>query len=65
VLESTWQSFEKISWAVGYEDPASFRRVFYRIMGLSPSDYRSRFTVASASKKGAPLRLPVEHSIAD
>lgn len=56
MLESTKQSIEKISWAVGYEDPASFRRIFYRIMGLSPSDYRNRFTVASTSKNGAPLR---------
>jgi transcriptional regulator GlxA family with amidase domain len=45
LLESSRQSIEKISWAVGYEDPASFRRIFRRIMGLSPSDYRNRFTV--------------------
>lgn len=45
MLESTNQSVEQISWAVGYEDPASFRRIFHRIVGLSPSDYRSRFAV--------------------
>jgi transcriptional regulator GlxA family with amidase domain len=45
MLESTNHSVERISWAVGYEDPTSFRRIFHRIMGLSPSDYRSRFAV--------------------
>jgi transcriptional regulator GlxA family with amidase domain len=45
MLESTNHSVERISWAVGYEDPTSFRRIFHRIMGLCPSDYRSRFAV--------------------
>jgi transcriptional regulator GlxA family with amidase domain len=56
MLESTRQSIEKISWAVGYEDPASFRRVFYKIMGLTPSDYRNRFTLSSTGKKVEPLQ---------
>ena len=47
MLESTNHSVERISWAVVYEDPTSFRRIFHRIMGLSPSDYRNRFAVAS------------------
>jgi transcriptional regulator GlxA family with amidase domain len=51
MLECTKQSVERISWAVGYEDPASFRRIFYKIVGLSPSEYRRRFTVASANRK--------------
>jgi AraC-like DNA-binding protein len=33
-------------WMVGYEDPGSFRKVFQRIMGLSPGDYRRRFGIA-------------------
>jgi transcriptional regulator GlxA family with amidase domain len=52
MLECTKQSVEKISWAVGYEDPASFRRIFHKIVGLSPSEYRRRFTVGPAQKKG-------------
>jgi AraC-like DNA-binding protein/anti-sigma regulatory factor (Ser/Thr protein kinase) len=51
MLECTKQSVEKISWAVGYEDPASFSRIFYKIVGLSPSEYRRRFTVKSANRK--------------
>jgi transcriptional regulator GlxA family with amidase domain len=55
MLELSRQSVERISWAVGYEDPASFRRIFYRIVGLSPGEYRSRFTVGPASKTTKPF----------
>jgi transcriptional regulator GlxA family with amidase domain len=43
LLELTNQTVNQISWAVGYEDPGSFRKVFQKIMGLSPSLYRRRF----------------------
>ncbi len=42
-LELTRDSFERISWDVGYSDTAAFRRVFQKIIGLTPSDYRRRF----------------------
>jgi transcriptional regulator GlxA family with amidase domain len=42
-LELTRDSFERISWDVGYGDTAAFRRVFRRVVGLAPSDYRRRF----------------------
>ncbi|MAZ21051.1 helix-turn-helix domain-containing protein [Roseovarius sp.] len=42
-LELTRDSFERISWDLGYGDTAAFRRVFRRIVGLTPSDYRRRF----------------------
>ncbi|MEM9499658.1 MAG: AraC family transcriptional regulator [Pseudomonadota bacterium] len=29
--------------AVGYDDPASFRRVFKRGTGMSPAAYRKKF----------------------
>ena len=49
LLEFTRRTVEQIAWAVGYEDAAAFRRVFHRILGLSPGEYRSRFSVAAAA----------------
>jgi transcriptional regulator GlxA family with amidase domain len=42
-LERTDHPIDEISWAVGYEDPAFFRRLFKRITRLTPGDYRSKF----------------------
>jgi transcriptional regulator GlxA family with amidase domain len=36
MLEFTNKKIEQIAWAIGYEDPNSFRKVLYRVMGLSP-----------------------------
>jgi transcriptional regulator GlxA family with amidase domain len=44
-LERTDAPVEEISWRVGYEDPAFFRRLFKRVTGLSPGHYRKRFQV--------------------
>ncbi|WP_294135171.1 GlxA family transcriptional regulator [Sphingobium sp.] len=44
LLEFTKRSIDQIAWAVGYEDATAFRRIFHRIMGLSPGDYRNRFS---------------------
>jgi transcriptional regulator GlxA family with amidase domain len=43
LLERGDDSIEQISWAVGYEDPASFRRLFKRLTGLTAGEYRRRF----------------------
>lgn len=42
-LERTDDPVERIAWAVGYEDPAAFRRLFRRLVGLPPGAYRRRF----------------------
>jgi transcriptional regulator GlxA family with amidase domain len=43
LLEFTKRSVDQIAWAVGYEDATAFRRVFHRILGLAPGEYRHRF----------------------
>jgi len=42
-LERTEAPVDEISWQVGYEDPAFFRRLFKRTTGLAPGAYRKRF----------------------
>jgi transcriptional regulator GlxA family with amidase domain len=42
-LERTGEPVEEIAWRVGYEDPSAFRRLFQRIAGISPGQYRRQF----------------------
>jgi transcriptional regulator GlxA family with amidase domain len=42
-LQFTNDSVDRIASGVGYRDIASFRRIFHRLVGLSPSEYRRRF----------------------
>ncbi len=44
-LERSDAPIEDVSWAVGYEDPAFFRRLFKRITGMTPGNYRRKFRV--------------------
>lgn len=37
---------DRIAWEVGYADPNAFRKVFTRIVGLTPGEYRRRFRAA-------------------
>lgn len=43
LLESSHKPVDQISYLVGYEDVNSFRKVFVKIIGLTPSRFRSRF----------------------
>ncbi|WP_281559457.1 helix-turn-helix domain-containing protein [Thalassomonas sp. RHCl1] len=43
LLESSTQSFEQISLNIGYDDVNSFRKVFIKVIGLSPSAFKARF----------------------
>ena len=43
MLETSNESVESVGFAVGYEDTASFRRLFKRKTGLNPGDYRRMF----------------------
>ena len=44
-LERTEDSVDEISWRVGYEDAAFFRRLFKRTTDLAPGAYRKRFRI--------------------
>jgi transcriptional regulator GlxA family with amidase domain len=44
-LERTNLAIDRIGWAVGYEDPASFRRLFKRLTGVTPGVYRRKFRI--------------------
>ncbi|MDF3907565.1 MULTISPECIES: GlxA family transcriptional regulator [Paracoccus] len=43
LLQFGQQPVERIAWQVGYSDPGAFRKVFLRIVGLTPGEYRQRF----------------------
>jgi len=47
-LDQTDEPVDEIAWAVGYEDPAFFRRLFKRTTGISPSAYRRTFQLPVA-----------------
>jgi transcriptional regulator GlxA family with amidase domain len=56
-LERTSDPVDAISYAVGYEDPASFRRLFKRITGVTPGAYRRTLQLpAFARLPDAPSR---------
>jgi transcriptional regulator GlxA family with amidase domain len=42
-LESTRRPITTVAVDVGYEDVVAFRRMFARLTGLTPSDYRARY----------------------
>ena len=43
LLEMTSKTQQEVAWDVGDEDAGAFRRVFIKLMGLSPGEYRRRF----------------------
>lgn len=43
ILETEELGVDEIAGAVGYDDPASFRRLFKRTAGLTPAAYRRKF----------------------
>lgn len=55
LLEFSRASIEEIASSVGYEDVGGFRRVFHKIMGLTPSDYRRRFCRLGAAARSAKV----------
>ena len=48
LLENTAETFARIANEVGYEDISACRKIFVRIMGLKPQEFRKRFGNDSA-----------------
>lgn len=48
LLEEGSQTFDEITYLVGYEDIPFFRKVFVRLTGLRPKEYQQRFAGYSA-----------------
>lgn len=46
MLETTAEATDAVAHAVGYDDPAFFRRLFKRLTGVTPARYRQRFRFA-------------------
>lgn len=59
-LESDQRAVDEIAAEIGYEDVASFRRVFKKRVGLTPASYRKKFqnlsTLAAATALEPTLR---------
>ncbi|MBU1340275.1 MAG: GlxA family transcriptional regulator [Proteobacteria bacterium] len=43
ILENENKSFDEVTYAVGYEDPGFFRKIFTQISGISPKEYRIKW----------------------
>ena len=50
LLETTAFTFEAISLKVGYEDTSACRKVFVKITGLTPKDFKRRFSQTAELK---------------
>jgi transcriptional regulator GlxA family with amidase domain len=54
MLETTEVTAEAVGREVGYEDPASFRRLFRRLTGMAPAGYRRKFQVPASASAATP-----------
>jgi transcriptional regulator GlxA family with amidase domain len=66
LLETGNEPVEAIAEEVGYADLASFRRLFRRLAGMSPGDYRKKLQVPSfvgrAAAPPSPLTQPARRT---
>ena len=57
LLETSAVAVDQVGREVGYEDAASFRRLFRRLTGMGPSDYRRKFRPPSIVATKEPVRI--------
>lgn len=59
LLERSYLSIEQVAWQSGYDDSNAYRKIFRKILGISPSEYRMRFSIAG----GAPRQSSLEDAV--
>ena len=63
LLETNDGSSDEIASAVGYENPSFFRRLFKRLTGLTPGQYRRLFSpISNAANVGAATRADADRA---
>ena len=50
LIELTQKTISEISFLVGYQNVSAFRKVFFREYGLSPLEFRKRFSLSARSE---------------
>jgi transcriptional regulator GlxA family with amidase domain len=55
MLEDGARSVQAVSMAVGYEDAAFFRGLFKRATGMTPAEYREKFTAGTGAAAEIPM----------
>jgi transcriptional regulator GlxA family with amidase domain len=53
-LELTRTPVDQIAWQVGYGDASAFRKIFQRVTGVAPAEYRRRFGPRSERAQTIP-----------
>lgn len=48
LLQFSTVPVDSVAWEIGYNDTGAFRKVFTRIVGLTPGEYRRRFSAGAA-----------------
>lgn len=51
LLETTYDSVERVAHACGYQDVGTFRRIFLRETGVLPAAYRERYRLRTSRKR--------------
>ena len=52
LLELSSKPVDDVAWQVGYEDAGAFRKVFQRVVGITPGEYRRRFAPRRENGRG-------------
>lgn len=56
ILETSETPIDDVGWQVGYQDAAAFRRMFRKIAGVTPLEYRKRYSTFRRRASAAVAR---------